>query len=264
MSAVIERRWSAPGWRPLVIAASGPLLVFALWWSLANSGRFAEQIIVPPREIWAALLELFESGELWLHLQGSFGRLATGFAFGSITGLAAGTMMAVSRHVEAAVAPIFNAVRQVPSIAFIPMLILIFGIGETFKVLIVAKAAFFAIALATFDGVRNVSARHLEVAHLFRLGSFARVRYVLAPAALPELLTGVRLGLGRAWGVLVAAELFAADIGIGQMMEAGRQMFRLDVVFVGVIVTGVVGFSFDRGLQRLQSALAPWRSEAQQ
>jgi sulfonate transport system permease protein len=261
MSAVIERGWSLPRWRPFAIAASGPLILFTLWWTLANSGRFAAQIIVPPVEIWAALNELLVSGELWLHLQGSFGRLATGFAFGSAAGLLAGTLMAVSRHFEAAVAPIFNAVRQVPSIAFIPMLILIFGIGETFKVLIVAKAAFFAIALATFEGVRNVSARDLEVAQLFRLGPVATVRYVLAPSALPDLLTGIRLGLGRAWGVLVAAELFAADIGIGQMMEAGRQMFRLDVVFLGVIVTGLVGYLFDRGLQRLEATLAPWRSE---
>lgn len=264
MSAVIERGEGGLRWRPVAIAASGPLILFTLWWTLANSGRFAAQIIVPPLEIWAALLELFASGELLMHLQGSFGRLASGFALGSAAGLLAGTLMAVSRHVEAACAPMFNAVRQVPSIAFIPMLILIFGIGETFKILIVAKAAFFAIALATFEGVRNVSSRDLEVAHLFRLGPFATVRYVLAPAALPDLLTGIRLGLGRAWGVLVAAELFAADIGIGQMMEAGRQMFRLDVVFLGVIVTGLVGYVFDRGLQRLQTRLAPWRAEPSQ
>jgi sulfonate transport system permease protein len=261
MSAVFERTNRTVRWRAWAVAASGPLLVLVLWWALANSGRFAEQIIVPPREIWAALHELIASGELWLHLQGSFGRLGSGFALGSIAGLIAGVLMAVSRHVEAAVAPIFNAVRQVPSIAFIPMLILIFGIGETFKLLIVAKAAFFAIALATFDGVRNVSVRHLEVAHLFKLGPIARVRYVLAPAALPELLTGIRLGLGRAWGVLVAAELLAADIGIGQMMEAGRQMFRLDVVFVGVIISGAIGYGLDRGLQAAQVRLAPWRTE---
>lgn len=263
MSAVLEYRPSLHHrWRVLAIA--GPLIVFFLWWSLASSGRFATQIVVPPREIWAALVELWDSGELWLHLRGSFGRLASGFALGSAVGLATGIMMAVSRHLEAACAPIFNAVRQVPAIAFIPMLILIFGIGETFKILIVAKAAFFAIALATFEGVRNISSRELEVANLFKLSAVARVRYVIVPAALPELLTGIRLGLGRAWGVLVAAELFAADIGIGQMMEAGRQMFRLDVVFLGVIVTGMVGYTFDHGLQRLQTALAPWRAEPQQ
>jgi len=263
MSAVIEPRFGAPRWRAFAIAISGPLIVVSLWWALASSGRFAEQIIVPPREIWAALVELLDSGELWLHLQGSFGRLASGFALGSAAGLAAGILMAASRHIEAACAPIFNAVRQVPAIAFIPMLILIFGIGETFKILIVAKAAFFAIALATFEGVRNISFRELEVAQLFKLGPIACVRHVIVPAALPDLLTGIRLGLGRAWGVLVAAELFAADIGIGQMMEAGRQMFRLDVVFLGVIVTGLVGYVFDHGLQRLQAVLTPWRAELQ-
>ncbi len=262
MTAVVARPAVAIRSRALAIALAGPLLACALWWTVASSGRFAAQIIVPPQEIWAALLELFRSGELWLHLKGSFARLGTGFLFGTLAGLTCGVLMAVSRHFAAGSAPIFNAVRQVPSIAFIPMLILIFGIGETFKIIIVAKAAFFAITLATFEGVRNISTPHLEVASLYQLGLLARVRYVLAPAALADLLTGVRLGLGRAWGVLVAAELFAADVGIGQMMEAGRQMFRLDVVFLGVIITGVVGFLLDRGLQHLQVRLAPWRTEA--
>ncbi len=262
MSAVIARPWFVPRWRPMLLAAAGPAILFGLWWVLANSGRFATQIVVPPREIWAAWLEVLRSGELWLHLQGSFTRLGAGFSFGTLAGLSCGVLMAVSRHFEAACAPLFNAVRQVPSIAFIPMLILVFGIGETFKILIVAKAAFFAVALATFDGVRNVSSSHLEVASLYRLGFFARVRYVLAPAALGDLLTGVRLGLGRAWGVLIAAELFAADVGVGQMMEAGRQMFRLDIVFVGVILIGLIGFLFDRVLRMLQVKLAPWRTEA--
>ena len=237
---------------------AGPALLLCLWFAAAYSGRFSQLIVVPPIDVWAAFRELQESGELGVHLAQSFHRLLNGFAAGAALGLIWGALMAVSKNFAVAVAPVFNAVRQIPSVAFIPMLILIFGIGETFKILIVAKAAFFPIALASFDGIRAVSKAHLEVGKLYRLSLPAKIRYVILPGALADLLTGVRLGLGRSWGVLVAAELFAADFGIGQMMEAGRQLFRLDVVFVGVLIAGVIGFTLDRGLQLIERRLTRW------
>lgn len=242
--------------RALFIA--GPALLLGLWMAAAYSGRFSQLIVIPPIEVWAAFRELLESGELYQHLGQSFHRLANGLAAGAALGLLWGALMAVSKNFDAVVAPVFNAVRQIPSVAFIPLLILIFGIGETFKILIVAKAAFFPIALASFHAIRAISKGHLEVAKLYRLSFLSRVRYVMLPGALSDLLTGVRLGLGKSWAVLVAAELFAADFGIGQLMESGRQLFRLDIVFVGVLITGVVGYTLDRGLQLLERRLTAW------
>jgi sulfonate transport system permease protein len=246
--------------RDRLLLMSGPLLLFGLWFAAVQSGTFSPLIVSPPQQVWSAAHEIVGSGELAAHLGQSFHRLASGFAAGATLGALLGALMAGSPLIDRACAPLFNAVRQVPSIAFIPILILIFGIGETFKVLIVAKATFFPVTLATYEGVRAVSRAHMEVATLYRLSTLQRLRYVVAPATLSNLLTGIRLGLGRAWGVLVAAELFAADFGIGQLMEAGRQMFRLDIVFVGVIVTGIVGFALDRGLQWLERRLTPWNA----
>lgn len=257
-----ESSWFASPRRYRLLAIAGPVGLVLAWFGLAHSGWFSPLIVVPPQEVGRAILELISTGELWTHLGQSFHRLVSGFVAGALLALVWGTLMAVSRTVEQAFSPLFNAVRQVPSIAFIPLLILVFGIGETFKVLIVAKAAFFPIALATYEGIRQVSSGHLEVARLYRCSPWQRLRHVIVPAASSSLLTGLRLGLSRAWGVLVAAELFAADFGVGQMMEAGRQMFRLDIVFVGVLITGIVGFTFDRGLQRLEHRLTRWRGTA--
>lgn len=230
------------------------------WIAAVHSGRYSELIVVPPLEVLRALGEIVENGDLAQHLGQSFHRMFSGFAAGAGLGLLWGALMSISPQIDRACAPMFNAIRQVPSIAFIPLFILIFGIGETFKVLIVAKAAFFPVALAAYDGIKAVSHAHVEVAKLYRLSLFDRIRHVIAPAALANLLTGVRLGLGRAWGVLVAAELFAADYGIGQLMESGRQMFRLDIVFVGVLIIGAVGYTLDRGLQALERRLTPWNA----
>jgi sulfonate transport system permease protein len=247
-------------WRDRALFAAGPLLLLAGWIAVVQSGRYSQLIVVPPLEVLHALREIIGNGELTQHLGQSFHRMFSGFAAGAGLGLLFGALMAISVQADRACAPLFNAVRQVPSIAFIPLFIMIFGIGETFKVLIVAKAAFFPVALAAYDGVKAVSQAHLEVAKLYRLSILDRVRHVIGPAALANLLTGTRLGLGRAWGVLVAAELFAADYGIGQLMESGRQMFRLDIVFVGVLITGFVGYTLDRGLQILERRLTPWNS----
>lgn len=239
-----------------------PALLLTLWWATCALGWFPAQILVPPAGVVAAFIELWQSGELARHLAATFSRLGFGFGFGMIAALAFGCATAMSPIFDDYTKPLFNAVRTVPSIAFIPILILMFGIGETFKVLVVAKATFFPVALATMEAVRGISERHLDVARVYRLPYPYRLRRVILPAALPSIVTGIRLGLGRSWGVLVAAELIASENGLGQMMEFGRQMFRLDVVLVGVLIAGFVGFALDRGVRALEARLSRWQAAA--
>ena len=186
-------------------------------------------------------------------------RLGLGFAAGSLLGLVLGIAMGVSDQVTAFFSPLMNAMRQVPAVAFIPIVILIFGVGEMFQIVIVAKAALFPVALAAVDAVRGIPRAYFEVARVYRLPGYQVIIKVVLPATVPPVVTGLRLALSRSWMVLVAAELLAADQGIGQMMEMGRQMFRLDIVMVGVAITGLIGFSLDRVFRAAEDWLQRWQ-----
>ncbi|TBU94017.1 ABC transporter permease [Pseudomonas dryadis] len=239
---------------------ASPLALLLAWALLADSGRFSVQLLVPPQHVLEAFAELLASGELQQHLHDSLGRLFGGFAIGAASGLAFGTLLALSSAARAYCGPLFHALRQIPSIALIPMFILFFGVEETFKIVIVAKAVFFPVALAVSEGIKAIPRSYLEVADVYRLPLPTLIGEVAFPAAAPPIVTGLRIALSRAWMVLVAAELLAADSGIGQMIEMSRQMLRIDVVMVGVLVTGVVGFVLDYGLRLLEKRLFRWKN----
>jgi sulfonate transport system permease protein len=137
--------------------------------------------------------------------------------------------------------------------------VIFLGIDEPFKIAIVALAPFFPVALATFDGIRGVPKAWFDVARVYRTRLPDLIGRILIPATIPAVLTGMRVALTRAWVVLVAAELLAADSGIGQMMEMGRQMFRIDVVLAGVVVSGLIGFALDRGAKAIERRATRWK-----
>lgn len=251
MGSILQRRLL-----PLIV----PGLILAAWIQATSGDGFTPQVLVPPRAVIDSFTELLSSGELSDHLRSSLWRLGTGFGIGAGLGLGFGILLARSPLVAAFTGPLFQAVRQVPSIAFLPMLILLLGVDEGFKLAIVAKATFFPVALATHDGVKGISRGWLEVASIYRLSPLQVLRRLILPATVPPVLTGLRLGLTRAWIVLVAAELMAAENGIGQMMEMGRQMFRIDTVMVGVALTGLIGFALDQGFRLLEGRLVRWKA----
>jgi sulfonate transport system permease protein len=236
-----------------------PAALLFVWWWVTKAGIFSPQLLVSPGQVAASFFDLVESGELQDNLGISLFRLFTGFAGGAVLGIAFGVLIALSLTAERYTAPLFQLLRQLPTVALIPMFILIFGVGESFKIFIVMKATFFVVALATYDGIKNIPSGYFDVSALYRLSPWTRFRAILFPAIVPALLTGMRIGLSRSWLVLVGAELLAAESGIGQMMEMARQIFRMDVVMVGVIVTGVIGFALDRGLRLLEWLLVRWK-----
>lgn len=236
-----------------------PLVLIASWQLACVSHLFPPQVLVSPVDVTGTLWSLAASGELERHIGESMFRLGLGYAIGALAGLVFGAAIALSRLAEAALAPFFLAVWQVPIIAFVPMLVIFLGIDEPFKIAIVALATFFPVALATFDGIRGVAKAWFEVARVYRTRVSDLLMRILVPATVPAILTGLRVALTRAWVVLVAAELLAADSGIGQMMEMGRQMFRIDVVLAGVIVSGLIGFALDRGAKAIERRATRWK-----
>ena len=241
-------------------AVAAPLSLLALWQIACMTGLFPSQVLVPPSEVARCLWMMAGSGELARHVGDSLYRLVAGFAIGALAGLAFGVSIALSRLAEAAFSPLFLTLWQVPVIAFVPTMVLFLGINEPFKIAVVAIAAFFPIALATFDGVRGVPKAWFEVAKVYRTRLPDLVWRILVPATIPSVLTGLRIALTRAWIVLIAAELLAADSGIGQMMEMGRQLFQLDVVLAGVVVSGVIGFALDRGAREIERRASKWKT----
>lgn len=249
----------ADSFRAYALYFLSPVVLLIIWTWVCNAGIFPEQILISPAGVFETGRELWDNGELTSHLQDSLLRLVWGFAIGAFLGLLFGVLMGLFKSVDNFFAPSFNAIRQVPTIAFIPMLIMIFGVEETFKIVIVAKAAFFPITLATYDAVKGIPRTYFEVSKVYQLPTWHLVTRIVLPSTTPPILTGFRLALGRSWMVLVAAELIAADSGIGQMMEMGRQMFRIDIVLVGVLVTGLIGFLLDRVLRSVEAHLGKWK-----
>lgn len=261
-SAVFPRFKSRKiNWSRFTLLASliSPLLVLAAWMLVTRAHWFSDQIVVPPQAVLDAVRELWDSGELPDDLKISLYRLLIGFGIGGVAGVVLGVLLATSRQAQIYLGPTFQVLRQVPTLALTPMFILLFGIGETLKIVIILKSTIYPVAIATLEGVRNIPVQYVEVGRAYRLRPWTQFRRIIFPATVPPILTGVRIALGRSWMVLVAVELLAADTGLGQMMEVGRQMLRLDIVMVGVIVTGVIGFLFDRGLRTLEHTLLPWK-----
>ncbi|GAY21788.1 ABC transporter permease [Sphingobium fuliginis] len=246
--------------KAVAAAWAAPVALLALWQVACLSGLFPPQVLVPPSVVAQALADMAASGELQRHVGDSLYRLLVGFAIGAGAGMVFGAALALSRLVEAVLSPLFLTLWQVPVIAFVPLMVMFLGIDEPFKIAVVTIAAFFPMALATFDGIRGVPRNWFDVAKVYRLSLLQLIRRILLPATVPAVLTGLRISLTRAWVVLVAAELLAADSGIGQMMEMGRQLFQIDVVLAGVVVSGLIGFLLDRGARWVESRATRWRT----
>ena len=247
-------------YRQLKLAAFvSPVLLVLLWGWVSHLQLISPQLLASPLEVASTFQELLASGELQEHLSKSLSRLAFGYSLGASAGLLFGILMALSKNVEALCAPLFHGIRQIPTIALIPIFILLLGVDESFKIAIVIKASFFTVALAAYEATRGVSVNYLEVARVYKLPWTTLYGKVIIPAIFPPVLTGLRIAFARSWTVLVAAELLVADSGLGQMMQMGRDMFRLDIVLVGVVLTGVIGFCIDRSFKWGEAHLVRWR-----
>ncbi|TRL36439.1 ABC transporter permease [Rhizobium straminoryzae] len=236
-----------------------PAALLLLWWTASDRGWLAEQILPHPVYVFEALRDMLASGDLVYHVGVSLRRVLIGFAIGACLGLALGIAMGLSERVEDYVKPLFLAFAQIPTLGWIPLLMLLVGIGETLKIIVITKGALVPMTLNTFAGIRNVSPRYLEVADALRFTRWQRLRLVILPAAIPFVFTGIRYGLTHAWTSLVGVELLASSEGLGYLLVWGRQMFWLDTVIIAMLAIGVVGFIMDGGLNRTERLIQRWK-----
>jgi sulfonate transport system permease protein len=232
-----------------------PLVLLALWQAVTALNWLSPLVLPSPASVFAALQDMVLSGDLAANLGISLERVVLGFAAGAASGLVVGGLIGLSRIMDALLRPTLTGFVQVPVLAWIPLLMIPFGIGETLKLVAIGMAAFTPVAMNTAKGFRQVPQSLVEIGTVYRLTWLQRTVHILLPGAFPAVFTGLRLGLTSAWHSLVVVELVASTEGIGYMAVMARQMFQLDVMLATMAVIGVVGFTLDRSLRGAEDAL---------
>ncbi|WP_050461779.1 ABC transporter permease [Herbaspirillum autotrophicum] len=248
------RRWQ---WR-WPIGALLPVLVLLALEAAARLELIPSRLFPPPSEVANTILAL-ASRDLFSHIAISTLRVATGFAIGTLLAIGLGTLTGMNRRAEALLDPSFQALRAIPSLAWIPLLLLWLGIDETPKIVLIAIGAFFPVYINLVAGIHNVDRKLIEVGTIHGLPTRQLVRRILLPAALPHLFTGLRTGLSLAWMFLVAAELIAATKGVGYLLSDGRESSRPDIVLAAILILATLGKLSDSVLKRLESRKLAWR-----
>jgi sulfonate transport system permease protein len=225
----------------LVVALLVPVLLLATWQIVTAAGLFSPSQLPPPGDVVAALTELLRHGGLWVHLQASLSRVAFGYLGGAAVALVLGSLVGLSPLVRRLLAPTVAAFRTVPSLAWVPLLLLWFGIDETPKLLLVAIGAFFPIYTTTASALAHVDPRLVEVGRAYGRHGAALLTTVMLPAAAPELMNGLRFGLANAWLFLVAAELIASSKGLGFLLIDSQNTGRTDVMLLAIVLLAGLG-----------------------
>lgn len=247
--------------RRAIRGAVPPVLLLTVW-EIASLAGWADPRILPPLEQVArtAWRQATEEGLVY-HLAASLARDMAGFFIGATLGVAAGTALGLSRAADRLFTPSFNGLRQIAVLAWIPLISIWFGVGEAAKVAFISAAAFVPMVLNTQEGIQSASTQLIEVARALTFTRWQLIARLYLPSALPSIATGVHLALIYAWVASVGAEYFmTVGPGIGGLIIAGRERFQMDLVILGILILGVVGFAINLGASTIERLLARGRT----
>lgn len=243
----------------------GPGLIVAsalgAWELLARSERVSAAFFPPPSSIAANLVADLLQGEIWSDAWATLVRVLTGFVLGAGLGLVLGLAMGASPRFRAQLDPLVAAAHPIPKIAVLPLVLVIFGIGESSKIVLAAVGAFFPMTINTMAGVRQISPIHFEVARSYGASRLRLFTRVVLPGSLPFALTGARLSLNVSLMLTIAVELVAAQRGLGQRLWFSWQTFQIEEVYAGLVVISVVGIGLNAMLGRFSAWAMPWHTD---
>ncbi|HAT1610802.1 TPA: taurine ABC transporter permease TauC [Raoultella planticola] len=261
-------KWRWPLSRQLTLSFATLAVLLAIWWAVTALQLISPLFLPPPQQVLQKLIAIagpqgFMDATLWQHLAASLTRIAIALVAATILGVPVGIAMGLSPTIRGMLDPLIELYRPVPPLAWLPLVIIWFGIGETPKILLIYLAIFAPVVMSTLAGVKSAQQVRIRAAQALGASRAQVLWLVILPGALPEILTGLRIGLGVGWSTLVAAELIAATRGLGFMVQSAGEFLATDVVLAGIAVIAIIAFLLELGLRALQRRLTPWHGEVQ-
>ncbi|KJS03691.1 MAG: ABC transporter permease [Peptococcaceae bacterium BRH_c4a] len=246
------------------LSAASLVVFFIIWYGLVESGIISKALLSPPAEVLTTFISKFsnrapDGATLGAHFKTSLTLALTGYITAVVVGAPLGLLMGWYKKVDSIVKPIFEVIRPIPPIAWIPLAILWFGIGLPAKAFIIWLSAFVPSVINSYAGIKLTEPVLINMSRTFGATNWETFLRVGVPSALAMVFTGLRLSLSSAWMTLVAAELLAATEGLGYMIQMGRTLARPDVIIVGMLTIGLTGAAMAFILERFEGKLAPWR-----
>jgi len=235
-----------------------PALVIIIWQKVCDGGLIPRIILPAPSLIFDSFLALVSSGELLGHVSISLLRVLEGYLIGAILGIVFGALQGLFLPLRKALSVFTGLLRPIPVMAWVPIVIMWLGIDELSKVVLIAIGTFWTVLVNVMDGIRSTDRKYIEVAQIFEKNKWVLFTKVIFPSALPNLFTGLRIGVDVAWRSVVGAEIVAAAAGMGYMITFAREMGQTDTMLVGIFSIGILGFLIDFILKKLQKNLIKW------
>ena len=249
--------------RSTAISVATVAVLLALWGVSTNLGWVKPLFLPTPQAVFAQFRDYLTGAAndrpLIEHFVASMLRVFGAFLLACVTAVPVGIAMGVSRIARGIFDPPIEFYRPLPPLAYLPLVIIWFGIDETPKVILIYLACFAPLALAARHGMRAASIEQIHAAYSMGASRWQVIRHVILPAAMPEVLVGMRIAIGFGWTTLVAAEMVAANVGLGQMVLNASNFLRTDIVVMGILVIGVIAYLFDLLMRRIERALVPWK-----
>ena len=238
-----------------------PVFLIGLWELAAQTGFIDVRFFPPPSKIFKVMWTMIENGLLVKHVMASLTRLFWGILFGGIPALMLGVAMGLYRNLRMVVEPVIAATYPIPKSAILPLILLIFGLGEASKIVMVATGVFYPILINSMAGVLEIPKVHFDVSRNFGAGRFQTFRTVAFPGALPLIMTGVKLGVGLGLVLIAIAEMVGAKSGLGYMIWSAWETFAVEQMYVGLMMFAIIGFLLSWALDALERWLIPWKQD---
>lgn len=263
---IVKMRNFGLGERPTTtISVATGVGLLLVWWLITQAGLVQKLFLPTPAEVLSLGLEIFREGyanaTLWEHVSASLSRILVAALIAVALGVPVGLLMGLSRWAKGVFSVPIEFYWPLPPLAYLPLMIIWLGIGETSKITLLALAMFAPVVLSAQAGVRSLPQERVNAALSLGATRWQLFKDIVLPSALPEILTGIRIALGVGWSTLVAAELIAATRGIGYMVMSASHFLATDAVFVGIFVIALCAFAFSFGMRAIEAWLVPWKGK---